>query len=1050
MNGALRYSGVRPAPVVNSHRGFLWGHPASHRPTGFLSTVPRLLTSREAFDDVARSLLSGATPLRHAAMLVAELDDFDGLAKKAGGRAADGVATSISRLLVALLRGDDVVLTQPDGRFFLLLPGNSGEEGRQVGERLATAVRTYGLAVADHAVVDRLSLSIGVAAMPDHGTTVAVLYPVANAACARVGAQGGDGASLAPLSHHEVLHRPLSIDRFAGRTDELTSLVRSIDDAVSGRPRVVAVLGESGLGTAMLLRQLEPQVRLRGGAMITATSSQTSVREPYAVWASILRGLHRLPAAPQSAWRELHKLVPSLGPRTPGEAAGSQYRLLEELFTYLRTASIARPLMLVLDEMQWADGTSWDALEHIMGQLDTERILICLTCRNEREFAEAAERRQILKRHQQYHELVLARLTRDEVKQWLSAAFHRQEIGREFLAFIYRHTEGNPFFLSQLVSALVEQGALWHSGQRWEWSPVSELRLPSGIAALIAQRLSRFSASSQTILSTAALLGRDFDVRLVVDSGAGSEPAVRLAMSEAVAAGLVRPRSDRKAGGYGFTHDRVAAVLIDMIPRDALRELHGRVAHALVGRGDRTAGEIAVHYNEARATGMAYEYARKAAVEAEHLYAISAARAYLEIAVHNSASPAELAEVRVHLIHLSEIGGRYDEVEELCDLTIEWFDGQGDSKRTLSLRRMRERARMEQGQPARVTLAALNSLGDQARELGYDQERVAVLTLASQTYGRLGEGRMAEQVASEAVQMAEPLGERGLLADAMLRLGVCLFTDAPTRSRETVTRAFALYESIGDIRGQARCQNVIGIASQYEGRLPEARTAYTLAVSMAKVAGMPDIGGASTVNLGILLQKQGEFDRARELFAEAMTSFSSVKNSEFQLLALFNMAHCERELGAWESAAELYSTTSPLADRIGHGDVEIGSLAGAGLCFLELGKLDRARAAAAEVHERLDRRPEWFQGREIAEALIVRVAALDGNSDLALSRFESALNSAESMDVYPAVWLTLTCAPALKQLDDARVRLSITRYASTVEKLGYDELTRRYAVLAGK
>jgi GGDEF domain-containing protein/tetratricopeptide (TPR) repeat protein len=1012
--------------------------------------VPRLLTSREAFDDVARSLLSGAAPLRHAAMLVAELDDFDALATKAGSRAAEGVASAVSKLLVALLRGDDIVLTQPNGRFFLLLPGNSGEEGRQVGERLATAVRTYGLAVADRAVVDRLSLSIGVAAVPDHGNTVAALYPVANAACARVGVQGGDGASLAPLSHHEVLHRPLSIDRFAGRAEELTALVRSIDDAVSGRPRVVAVLGESGLGTATLLRQVEPQVRFRGGAMIAATSLSTAVREPYAVWASIVRGLHRLPDAPKQEWRELHKLVPSLGTRRPDESAGSQYRLLEELFSYLRMASVARPLMLVLDEMQWADGTSWDALEHIMGQLHTERILICLTCRNEREFAEPAERRQILKRHQLYTELTLTRLTRDEVKQWLSTAFHRQEIGREFLAFIYRHTEGNPFFLSQLVSALVEQGALWHSGQRWEWSPVSELRLPSGIAALIGQRMSRFSASSQAILSTAAILGREFDVRLVVDSGAGSEPAVRLAMSEAVAAGLIRPRSDRKAGGYGFTHDRVASVFIDTLSRDALRELHGRVAHALVGRGDRTAGEISIHYNEARATGMAYEYARKAAVEAQHLYAVTAARAYLEIAVHNSASPAELAEVRVQLAHLSEINGRFDEVEELCDLAIEWFHGQGDAKRSLMLRRVRERARMEQGQPARVTLGSLNALGEEARQLGYDQERVAILTLASQTYGRLGEGRMAEQCASEAVQMSESMGDVGLTANALLRLGSCIMTDSPTRARETITRAFQLFESIGDIRGQAACQNSIATATQFEGRLLEARSAYALAMSMARVAGMSDIGAVSALNLGVLIQKQGEFDRARELFAESMTSFSAMKNSQYQLIALFNMAHCERELGAWASAAELYSTTSPLADRIGHGDVEIGSLAGAGLCFLELGKLDRARTAASEVQQRLDRRPEWFQGRELVEALLVRVTALDGNADLALSRFETALSAAESVDVYLAVWLTLNCASTLKQIDDGRVRLSINRYASTVEKLGYDELTRRYAVLAGK
>lgn len=1012
--------------------------------------MPRLLTSRDAFDDVARSLLNGGTPVRHAALLVAELDEFDALAKRVGGSEADTVSGQVGRLLVALLRGDDVVLMQPEGRYMLLLPGNTGDEGRQVGERLATAVRTYGMAVADREVVDRLSLSVGVAAFPEHGSSVAALYSPANAACARIGSQGGDGAALAPLSHHEVLHRPLSIDRFAGRTAELTTLVRYVDDAIARRPRVVAILGDSGTGTQTLIRQLEPHVRFRGGTMINVTSPHSSVPEPYAVWASLLRGLQRLPDAPHQEWRELQKLVSSLGERRPGEVAGSQYRLLEELFRYIAESAVARPLVLVLDEMQWADDTSWEALQHIIAKLDSERILIAFTCRNEREFAEAAERRQVLRRHRLYDEMVIGRLTRDEVKQWLAAVFHKQEIGREFLAFLYRHTEGNPFFLSQLVSALVEQGALWYSGNRWEWSPVSELRLPSGIDSLIAQRIARFSASTQAILGTAAIVGRDFDVRLVVDAGAGSEPAVRLAMSEAVAAGLIRPKSDRKAGGYGFSHEKISAVLLDALPRETLRDLHRRIAHALVGRGDRSAGEIAVHYHDAVSTGLAYEYSRKAAVEAEHLYAVTAARAYLNIAVHNAASPGELAEVRVQLAHLSEIGGRYDEVEELCDLAIEWYEGQREVKRTLSVRLLRERARMEQGQPAAVTLAALGELSEQAREYGFDDEAVAIMTLASLAHGRLGEGRKAERLATEAMEMAEQLGNRALLADASLRLGVCLIQDSATRSREILVRALAIYESLGDIRGQARAQNCIAITEQAEGRLSDAHTAYTRAMSMAKVAGMSDIAGAVALNLGTLSQKAGDYARARDLFAESLTSFSGVRNSEYQLIALFNMAHCEREQGQWQSAVELYATTLSLSERIGHGDLEIGSWAGAGLCHLEMGDADRAREAAAHVRGRLDRRPEWFQNRETAEALLIRVDAADAKGDVAIDRFEWALHAAEAVDLYPAIWLTLSCGPTLRKLDPERVGIIIERYASLVGRLGFPELTIRFERLANQ
>ena len=1009
--------------------------------------VPRLLTSRESFDDVARSLLNGGAPVRHAALVVGELDEFDALAKRVGNRVAENVAGQVGRLLVSLLRGDDVVLTQPDGRFILLLPGNTGDEGRQVGERLAAAVRIYGLAVADRQVVDRLTISFGAAAFPDHGTATQALYTAASAACARIASQGGDGASLAPLQHHEVLHRPLSIDRFAGRVAELTTLVRCVDEAAARRPRVVAVVGESGLGTATLLRQIESHVRFRGGAMISASSPVSSVPEPYAVWTAVLRGLQRLPESPQRDWRELQKLVSSLGTRRPDEAAGSQYRLLEELSSYIIESAETRPLIIVLDEMQRADASSWEAVEHILGKLDSERILIFLTCRAEREFAETAERRHVLKRHQLYQEITLSRLTCDEVKQWLSAAFHKQEIGREFLAFLYRHTEGNPFFLSQLVSALLEQGALWHSGKRWEWSPVSELRLPSGINALVAQRLARFSASSQEILRTAAILGRDFDVRLIVDAGAGSEPAVRLAMSEAVAAGFIRPKSDRKAGGYGFTHDLIPSVLLESLPREGPRDLHRRMAHSLVGRGDRAAGEIAVHYHEAQSTGLAYEYARKAAVEAEHLHDVGAARAYLEIAMQNAASPSELADVRVHLAHLAETMSRFDDVEELCDLVIEWFDGQRDVRKSLAARRMRERARMELGQPARVTLTALEELGEMARELGIDEEAVAITTLASLTHSRLGNGRKAERLAMEAVEMAALLGRPNLYADALNRLAVTLVQDSPARAREAITRARDIYETLGDVRGQARAQNILAVAFQYEGMLTEAQAAYDKSMSMAKVAGLADLSGAAALNLGTLIQRRGEFAQAGELFAQSMTSFAHVKNSEHQLIALFNMAHCEREQGLWESALELYTSTSSLAERIGHGDLEVGSIAGAGLCHLELQQLDKAREAAASVLSRLERRPEWFQNREIAESLIIRVRALDGLGPVAQSHFNRAADNMPASDPYPLIWLTLACAKALSDPDPDRVRKLLESHTAKAKEYGFTELVRRLDTL---
>jgi len=1004
--------------------------------------VPHFYRSPDEFAAAARAAVASAAARQPVAVLVVEVDPTEATgAVLAPEESALGAVAEVIRHTV---RGDDLV-GRIDDRLVVILPGASSEDARSQGERLCATVRIHPFGEG----LGTLTLSAGVAAAPEHGNTYDAVLPAALSALARIQSQGRDGASAAPLPHHEALHRPLSIDRFAGRIQELGSLTRWLDEACAGQPRVVSVFGDMGLGTATLLRQLEPEVRLRGGLFAMASSTNTAVRQPYGVWSALLRSTHRFPTAPDREWRELQNLEPTFGGSVSEGAphTGSQYRLLGEISDYLRAIAADRPLVLVLDEMHWADSTSWDALEHLLTQLDTDRIMICLAHRPDAGY-DTSPHRQMLGHFDIVRDLTLTRLTRDEVKQWLEAAFHRQQIAREFLAFLYRHTEGNPLFITQLLRALVEDGAIWYNGTRWEWRPVSELRLPAGRPALIGQRLSRFSSSTQAVLGAAAIIGREFDVGLLVGAGAGSEPAVRLAISEALMAGLLRPTNERKQGGFAFMHDEIAEVLVDSLPRVQLKQLHHRVAQSLEKIRPERAGEIAIHYDAAGEPAEAYAAAQLAARAAERVYALGATGAYLHIAARNATTPAELAEIRVALAHVAETGGRFDEVEELCDLAIEWFEGQADELRALTLRRMRERARVELGQPARVTLEALTTLDTEAKRLGFDRERVSVLLIISMTHGRLGDQRTAERMASEGVEMAEKIGDPLLLADSLTRLGTSMLSESPSRAYAIYGHALQLYESIGDVRGQARTYGNLGIAAQFESRLDEASQAYTRAIAVARSGGMPDLWGVAALNLGVLSQKCGDYDRARELFGEALALFAAVKHSEYQLGALYNMAHVERELGLWEAAAELYEACTPLAQRIGQSDIEIGATAGAGYCFLEMGRLDAAKKASSEVAARIENRSEWFQGREIAEALAIRIDALDGRPSDALARFERAIALAESADLYNAAWLTALCAESLLQFDPNRVKLSIRRYTDRVRGLGYPEMTRRYEALA--
>ena len=958
---------------------------------------------------------------------------------------------SILELVRRGLRQGDLA-SQAGGDELLVWMTATAAEAREVAERLCASVRGHQFPAGNGGAIPRVTISVGVAAAPEHGTTFAALHAAADRARLRLKSQGRDGAALAAPPGAEPQHRPLDIDRFAGRVEERRELTRRLDEAVNGRPQVVSIIGELGAGTAMLVHQLQPEIRLRGGSLVSGRCRRAETGEPYGAFVSLLEALRRLPNSPRRAWRELPQLLPELAetaaPRESG--TGSKYRLVEELTDYIRLSSESQPLVLQIDDMQWADAASWDTLEHIVQNLDAERLLICLTIRHDPSITEVAERRHVLSRSELYHELQLSRLTRDEVKRWLEAALHQQEIGRELLAFLYRQTEGNPLFLAELLRTLVEEGLLWHSGERWEWAPVSELRLPVGLVPLISRRISRFSASTQAVLSTAAVIGREFDVALVVAAGAGSEAAVELALSEALAAGILKPTYERDAGGYAFAHAQVVDVLVSSVPPERMRHLHERVAMALERRVKPRPSEIAMHYDRAGASAAAYRYALAAATKAEAVYAHTAARESLLVAARNATSPGELAEVRVRLAQLAEIIGRFDEAEELCDLAIEWFEGQGDKPRALTLRRMRERARKELGQPARVLLDALLALDDEAQELGFPNERVPILMMLSQSYGRLGDSRAAERIASECVRLSEVVGDQSLIAESLTRLGATVEWEDPDRAREIYGRALRLFENVGDARGQTRCHNNLGNLALHRSNWDEARASYTTAISLARAAGMPDFWGAAAANLGVISHRSGDYDRARELFGEALGLFATVKNSELQLYALCNMAHIEWESGAWESGAELYEATASLAQRIGASDVEIASMAGEGLCQIELGRTAVARTLHAQVEERVRGRDGWFQGREFAEALGIRFLLIDDQLEEALARFENAASMAEGVDIYSAAWLTAVSARSLSGPAREQIQRWIERYESRVEAMGYAEIMKRFKELRGR
>ncbi|MES2176255.1 MAG: AAA family ATPase [Gemmatimonadota bacterium] len=957
------------------------------------------------------------------------------------------------------LRGVDAVTVVGDEMLILL--DTSGAPAVAVAERVMSAVRGHIFPSRGADGSHRLTFSMGLASAPEHGTSFSALVSAARGARAKA---GKDGCAFA------FSRQPNSLDlsRFVGRTATVAQLTGYLDDMARGVRRVVALVGESGVGTSSLVRTLTPEVRLRGGSLVVGSCRQTRFAEPYALWTEVLRAVRRLPIKSARAWRELPSLDPTLE-RVSDDIrwGGSKTNLLEELADFMRLAAQQRPLVLLLENLQWADSASWDGLEYLITQSESERILIALTLQNniteeagtigepsdgdalERQKSaedDALERWRHLATRPRHSEIHLTHLTRDEVKRWLEAAMRTDELGRDLLTYVYRHSAGNPLVLVHLMRDLEESGHIVIHADGWQWSPVNELPTRVVLGELLARRLSRLPRAARSVLDAAAVLGRESEEALLLDCALGTTDA-RAGVEHLLECGLLVPTYDRGRAAYVVSHDEIARVATARLSVPDRVELHGRIARALVTQERPSFAEVAGHFEIANARPDAYRYALMGAQKALTVHEPAAVVELLEVAARNAPSFAELAEVRVRMAALAEEGGRFDEVDALAEQALEWYAAQGDAPQALRLKCMRVRVQIARGQATRDTLENLFALEIEARDADADPERAAILLLISQMHWRLGDLRAAQRVAAECVEIAERGSDVLLIADSCNRLAVTIQLEDAPRARELYNRTLEIVTAAGDAARRVRALNNIGVVEQIRANWDEAREALKLAIDQARTARLVGPWGRAELNLGVLEGRLGDYEGATTSLMEALRLTSMAQNGEEQMIATYNLAHNERERLHFREAIDTYSLVTELAERIGQGEVLAGALAGLGLCQLLTGDHSAAQASYRRAIPMMERLVNWFQGRELMEALTIRMLLAEGKVGEAAESFCLALAAAGPSDAYGAAWLTAEVGEVFGDDLPRETRRAMLEYSRHPEVLGNPVMRERLSVL---
>lgn len=1007
------------------------------------------LLLRRAFLARAEQELGNASADAPLSLAVIDVDHFKLVNDTFGHLQGDDVLRAVAGQMRDTVRRHDVLGRYAGDEFVVLMPHTSHDDAMQIADRLCSTVAANRLVIRDRSEGTLgVSLSIGVVTAAGATSDIEGLFAAADRALYVAKRRGRNQAASAVDAEEERRAATLQFDRFVGRAREIRALIGQLESACNGQPRLVAVVGEAGIGKTSLVRQLQPEVRLRGGTMVSGRCLATDVKPPYGPWAEIVEAIHAQGIVPPGAWEELGRLVPAIaGTAAAAASPGSKYALLAELSEFLRQASKRIPLTIVLDDVQWADSSTWDALEYVRHNLDRDRLLICMTLRSE-DTNTVAERRRHLSRDERFSDLTLQRFTEDDLRTWLETILHQADVSSELLRFIHSYTEGNPLLVVHVLRSLQEDGTIWYAGRRWQWKERPELQLPTAVADLIDARIERMSDAARQQLTMAAVIGRAFDLDLVLAAGGMPEEDLLDAIDEGIAAHVVEATGDRDSDRFAFSHGLIADAIRRKVQRRRLARMHGQVAEAMERLRPNAISEIAAHYDAAGLNVKAFEFAMRAAARAAAVYAHDEAASSYALAERNAPSDAARKDCRFRRAGALELSGSYEAAESLCDLIIAESTSAGDPDSLLAVRRTRERLRSLRGQSLQQTAEAVERLLDEATSTGDWQEEVELLGMLSRVQLRRGNPDAARNLGRRSVQVAEHNDHPALLANTLMALGSAVIEQETDEALQYYQRALATFKSTGDLLGQARASINLGIAHSRRGEHDASRTAYESGLALARRIHSPDLTGLAALNLGVLHMKLGEFAEADACFSEAMERFALVKNEPHRLAALYNQANLARERREAERAARLYGDAAVAAAAMNQLDVEVGARAGQGLAYLALDRVDEARACLQSCVVRVRGQAEWwFQGREMLEALAVRLLVSRGDADAAAARFAEGLSLAERSDQYGVAWLVAEVAGPLAEVGVQTGWQQVARFSEWVAGLDYSPLTARYAAL---
>jgi predicted ATPase/DNA-binding CsgD family transcriptional regulator len=770
-----------------------------------------------------------------------------------------------------------------------------------------------------------------------------------------------------------TIQKTLVSPRLYGRNQELEVIQSALKSTVEGNGHCLLIAGDAGIGKSRLITTAIELASHDNIDLLCGICFEQDIALPYGPWIYAIRQYIASINTKQALdlfghfAPDLAQLLPELQEYIQTERStreltpeSEKWRLFETLARFITHLASQRPLLIVVEDLHWADATSLELLQFFARRFSHIPILLAATYRLEDHTPQLKRFLTQINRERLADLIQLQPLNRHQVTEMVRAIFEiERPIKPDFLELIEKLTGGNPYFIEEILKSLVETGGIYLSNGEWERRPVIEMQLPGSIRDAVLVRLEKISDEARDLVTLMSAVGKSCTFDLLYATTGHEEDALIQPLKELIEAQLIVEEGPDQ---FTFRHELTReAVYSGMLKRER-RALHRKIAeiieNAFADSLEGFASNLALHYERSEQWEKALQYARQAGNEALALHSPREALEQFNRAIEAASQLSMPADIQLlgqrasALSLLGQFNQAYTDLEMCLNIARTSEDQRAEWQALLNLALLTEgRDYVKSGEFTRQALAL-------ARQLVDPYLTAHSLIRLTIWYANMNRGSEGAACVREALSIFEELQDKQGMALALSSEGNIHVNAGDFRQGSNCySKAIPLFKEANDLQGQFDCLINLSLCSAIDlyytqppmMSISRARRYAEAALDLARQINSKTDETIAMIRLGMLLRTQGRYAQALELTQQAIDLAEGLDHAEWISFGWMGLGEIQRDLLNLDQARTCYERSLQEVNRSGNVEIKIMVAADLARVCMDQGKLDEAEKLLSEI-----------------------------------------------------------------------------------------------------